>query len=409
VLRQGSFARYMSGEAVSMLGTWMQQMAQGWVLAGLTTSAFTLGLVTFASSIPMIVLTMFGGVIADRFDKRRILLVAQVAQAGLAIGLGWLIARGHIQIWHLVAAGVGLGIVTAFEMPAAAALVPQLVAREQLSAAIAVDRSVFHLTRFAGPALGGWLIASLGLASAFYANALSFAALMLALVTIRLRAVVRPANEEEQQTGMKEGIAYVRSDRPTLAMIVLLATATTCISPFFMILMPLYSQRVLHIGPEQHGWIMAASGIGAFTGSIGLLSIASARRKTYMHIAATLVALAMGALAAAQGVTWAIAAMITLTLGTSTLFGLANTIVQERAPDHLRGRVSAITGMSFFGVLPFAGLLTSRFADLVGMRTAMGTAALCFGVSATLLLLNYRRGAEPSSHTTAETVETLDV
>jgi MFS family permease len=398
VLRQGSFARYMAGEMVSMLGTWMQQMAQGWVLAGLTASAFTLGLVTFASSIPMIALTMWGGVIADRFDKRKILFVAQVAQAGLAVALGWLIGHGHIEVWHLVAAGVGLGIVTAFEMPAASALVPQLVAREQLSAAIAVDRSVFHLTRFAGPALGGALIAALGLAWAFYANALSFGALMLALLTVKLRAIERPAEDgTEKQTGMKEGIAYVRRDRPTLAMISLLATATTCVSPFFMILMPLYSRQVLGIGPQQHGWLMASSGIGAFVGSIGLLSIPSARRGAYMHSAVLVVALAMGALAAAQSVSWAMAAMIALTLGTSTLFGLANTIVQERAPDYLRGRVSAIAGMSFFGVLPFAGLLVSRFADAVGLRTAMGTAAICFGTGATLLLLNHRRGAEPTA------------
>ncbi len=380
-----------------MLGTWMQQMAQGWVLAGLTTSAFTLGLVTFASSIPMLALTMWGGVVADRFDKRRILFVAQVVQAVLAITIGWLIGHQRIEVWHLVAAGVALGIVTAFEMPAASAMVPQLVVREQLSAAIAVDRSIFHLTRFAGPALGGWLIAQLGLAWAFYANALSFGALMIALVTIKLRPVERPPGDDGTQTGMKEGIAYVRQDRPTLAMLSLLATATICISPFFMILMPLYSQHVLHIGPEQHGWIMASSGIGAFTGSLWLLSIRSAQRRAYMFGAILAVTLAMAALASAHSVAWAMGAMITLTLGTSTLFGLANTVVQERAPDHIRGRVSALAGLSFFGVLPFSGLLVSKFADLVGMRTAMGTAAACFGVSATLLLHGHRPRAEAAA------------
>ncbi len=378
-----------------MLGTWMQQMAQGWVLAGLTTSAFTLGLVTFASSIPMLALTMWGGVVADRFDKRRILFVAQIVQAALAVTIGWLIGQQRIEVWHLVAAGVALGIVTAFEMPAASAMVPQLVAREQLSAAIAVDRSMFHLTRFAGPALGGWLIAQLGLAWAFYANALSFGALMIALLTIKLRPIERPPGDDGKQTGMKEGIAYVRQDRPTLAMLSLLATATTCISPFFMILMPLYSQHVLHIGPEQHGWLMASSGIGAFAGSLWLLSIPTAQRRAYMFSAVLAVTLAMAGLASARSVYWAIGSMITLTLGTSTLFGLANTVVQERAPDHIRGRVSALAGLSFFGVLPFSGLLVSKFADLVGMRVAMGTAAVCFGVSANLLLHSHRQRAEP--------------
>jgi len=373
-----------------MMGTWMQQMAQGWVLAALTTSAFTLGLVTFASSIPMLALTMWGGVVADRFDKRRILFVAQIAQAALAITIGWLIGQERIAVWHLVAAGATLGIVTAFEMPAASAMVPQLVTRDRLSAAIAIDRSMFHLTRFAGPALGGLLIAQVGLAWAFYANALSFGALMIALVTIKLRPVERPPGDDGRQTGMKEGIAYVRGDRPTLAMLSLLATVTTCISPFFMVLMPLYSQHILHIGPAEHGWLMASSGIGAFAGSVWLLSIPAARRRAYLFGAVTAVSLAMAGLAAARHVAWAIAAMITLTLGTSTLFGLANTVVQERAPDHLRGRVSALAGMSFFAVLPFSGLLVSKFADLVGMRAAMGTAAVCFGLGATLLLRSHR-------------------
>jgi MFS family permease len=380
----------MSGEVISMLGTWMQQMAQGWVLAGLTTSAFTLGLVTFASSIPMLALTMWGGVVADRFDKRRILFVAQIVQVALALAIGWLIGQQRIEVWHLVVAGAMLGIVTAFEMPAASALVPQLVTRERLAAAIAVDRSAFHLTRFAGPALGGWLIAQLGLAWAFYANALTFGALMLALVTIKLRPIDRPPGDDGQQTGMKEGIAYVRGDPPTLAMLSLLATVTTCISPFFMVLMPLYSQHVLHIGPAEHGWLMASSGIGAFVGSVWLLSIAVARRRAFMFGAVLIVTLAMAGLASADNVMWAMGAMIVLTLGTSTLFGLANTVVQERAPDHLRGRVSALAGMSFFAVLPFSGLLVSKFADLVGMRAAMGTAAVCFGLSATLLLRSHR-------------------
>lgn len=390
VLRRPAFARYISGETVSMLGTWMQQMAQGWVLAGLTSSAFTLGLVNFASGIPMLALTMFGGVVADRFDKRYILLLALVAQAALAVAIGWLVGQGRIEVWHIVAAGVCLGVVIAFEMPAASALVPELVKKEELRAAIAVDRSTFHATRLAGPALGGWLIAKLGLSAAFYANALSFGALAIALLTIRPRAIEKPPDNGIEHTGMKEGIAYVRGDRPTLAMISLLASATLCVSPFFMILMPLYSQRVLHIGPEQHGWLMASSGIGAFVGSVWLLSIATARRRAYMFGSIALITVAMLGLAAALSLPMAIAAMISLTLGTSTVFGLANTIVQERAPDYIRGRVSAISGLSFFGVLPFSGLIVSKLADFIGLRLAMGSAALTFGLVATLLLRNHR-------------------
>ncbi|HEX8296659.1 MAG TPA: MFS transporter, partial [Chthoniobacteraceae bacterium] len=178
----------MAGETVSMLGTWMQQMAQGWVITGLTSSAFTLGLVNFASGIPMLALTMLGGTTADRHDKRTILVLTQVVQIITALGIGWLVASQQIAVWHIVVAGICLGIATAFEMPAAAALIPELVEKDQLSSAIAVDRSIFHATRLLGPALGGWLIGWLGTASAFYANAFSFLALTIAVLTLQPRA-----------------------------------------------------------------------------------------------------------------------------------------------------------------------------------------------------------------------------
>jgi len=373
-----------------MLGTWMQQFAQGWVVAGLTSSAFALGLVNFASGIPMLLLAMYGGVIADRHEKRYILLITLAVQALLAVLIGRLVGQNRLEVWHIVAAGVCLGTVVAFEMPAASALVPELVERSHLRAAISVDRSVFHATRLAGPALGGWLIYKLGMASAFYANALSFAALALALLCIRTRQIEKPPDEDGQRAGMKEGIAYVRGDGPTFAMIILLASITFCISPFFMVLMPMYSHNILLIGAREHGWLMASSGVGAFTGSLFLFAIPPLRRRGYMFAGIAAIALAMGALAAAGNLAIAMAAMIVLTLGSSTVFGLANTIVQERAPDYIRGRVSALAGMSFFGVLPFSGLLISKFADYVGLRAAMGTGAACFGVIATALLASHK-------------------
>ncbi len=390
VLHHGPFARYMSGEVISMLGTWMQQMALGWVLTGLTSSAFMLGMVNFASGIPMLALTMWGGVVADRFDKRIILIISQIVQAFLAAAIGWLVATNQVTVLHIVVAGFCLGISTAFEMPAASALVPELVPRDQLSAAIAVDRSIFHATRLAGPAIGGWLIGALGTASAFYANALSFAALIIALLTIHPRAQGTAEEEEMRQTGMKEGLAFVRGDLPTRSMILLLMCGSICISPFFMIMMPLYSRHILHIGADQHGLLMGSSGIGAFAGSIWLLSIPSHRRTAYLRCSVAVIFVCLGALALARNLGTAIASMIALTVGTSTMFGLANTIVQERAPDALRGRVSAIFGLSFFGVLPFSGLLMTKYADLVGLRIAMSSGAIGFGFAAATLLYRSR-------------------
>jgi MFS family permease len=261
----------------------------------------------------------------------------------------------------------------------------------QIKAAIAVDRSIFHATRLAGPAVGGWLIGWLGTASAFYANATSFLALIAALLTLHPRP--RGTDEEEamRQTGMKEGFDYVRRDKPTFAMLTLFVTITTCISPFFMITMPLYSRHVLHIDAQSHGLLMASSGIGAFIGSILLLSVRTERRMFFMRWGAVAIGACMMGLALAQHLWQAIVSMSFLTLGTSTLFGLANTIVQERAPHAIRGRVSAIMGLSFFGVLPFSGLLVSEVADLVGLRVAMAAGSLLFGLSAGAMLYRHRQ------------------
>jgi MFS family permease len=396
VLSQGAFACYMGGELISMLGTWMQQMAQGWVLAGLSSTALTLALVMCASSLPMLGLMMFGGMAADRMNKRKILFITQIVQALGAFWIGWLVARGHIAVWHLAVAGACLGVSAAFEMPAAAALVPELVDREQLSSAIAIDRSIFHATRLAGPAIGGWLVAWLGISSAFYANALSFGALMIALVIIRPRRGEEARKEAAHDAGMKEGLTFVRNDKQTFTMVGMLAIAAFCISPFFMIMMPLYAQRELHVLDSQYGYLMGASGAGAFAGSLWLLTIRRDRRRGWICGAVVLVVVAMLALSRAQGFAMAALALVALSMGTSTVFGLGNTIIQERAPDRIRGRVSAVAQLSFIGVLPFSGLIMAEFADLVELRRAMGWAAVGFGCGAALLLYKNRRCEEPA-------------
>ncbi|WP_049975799.1 MFS transporter [Chthoniobacter flavus] len=394
VLKHAPFARYMTGETISMLGTWMQMMAQSWVVAGLTKSNFTLGLLNFASGIPMLVFASWGGVLADRHDKRRILLLTQIVQIITAVSLGWLVYIKEISVWHILIAGVCLGTSAAFEMPAASALIPELVGRERLRAAISVDRSLFHATRTAGPALGGWLMQVMGTASAFFANAASFLAMIIALFTLPSRPVGTAEEEAQRQTGMSEGWKYIRGDRPTRTMILLLMSITTCISPFFMITMSNFCRYVLHVPEEKFGILMASSGVGAFVGSLWLLRIAGQHRRTYLRGAAAIIALAMFGFSQARNLYEAMAALVFMTGGTSTLFGLANTIVQERAPDALRGRVSALTGMSFFGVLPFSGLLVAAIADSVGLRQAMGGAALLFGLAATAILYRYQHACE---------------
>ena len=403
LLRRGPFARYMLGESISTTGTWMQQMAQGVIIAHLTDENKVLGWVNFAGSMPMLLLTMYGGTIADRCDKRLVLQLTQVAQIILAVGVGWLILTGQVQLWHIMLAAALLGISASFEMPSAAALVPEMVDKKDIPVAIAIDRAVFHGTRFVGPALAGYLIYRLGPASAFFANAGTFVALMLALLTIKPRPQGTAEEEEERSSGMKAGIDYVRGDRPTLAMLGLMGSASLCVFPFMAVMMPLYALHTLALDERHMGLLIAVSGVGSFVASVGLLSVPHHRRLPWMMFGVADVVLALSGLALAPSFAWACLSLVMLAVGTSFVYGLANTTVQERAPGPLRGRVSALAAISFVGIMPFAALGLTALADWLSIRTAMAWGAGVYGLIGTLIFLGPgRHGSElPAEHPAA--------
>ena len=338
-----------------MTGTWMQLMAQGWIMTDLTDKALMLGMVNFASGMPMLLLTLAGGSVADRYDKRKILLITQVAQIALAVLLGWLVYTHGIAIWHIIAVAVVLGISTSFEMPAASALVPELVSKPEIGAAVAVDRSVFHATRLIGPAVGGLAIGWWGVSSAFFLNALSFFALIAALLSIAPRQIGTPEEEAKRSGGIKDGFAYIFKDKFLLRLIGLMALTTVFIFPVIAVMLPLYARHALGLKAANMGLLMALSGVGPLTGSIGLLSIANDKRGTAMVAGVGGACAGLSGLAIAASLWFAASSLIVLGISISTLVGLSNIIIQERAPDHLRGRISAIAGMSFFGLMPDRG------------------------------------------------------
>src|SRR5256885_3998390 len=205
VLRPGPFRRYIIGSAISDTGTWMQVMTQGWVMATLTTSAFMLGLVQLCAGLPMLALTMNGGSTADKFDKRKILLITQYIQIAIAVSIGLLIWSEKIAIWQIFVFAAIQGVSNSFEMPALSALVPELVKREEIQSAISIDRSVFHGSRVIGFSLAGILIKAWGMAAAFFANAVSYIALIIAIMSLPPRARGTAQEEEKRASGIKDG------------------------------------------------------------------------------------------------------------------------------------------------------------------------------------------------------------
>jgi MFS family permease len=391
VLRPGPFRRYIIGSAISDTGTWMQVMTQGWVMATLTTSAFMLGLVQLCAGLPMLALTMIGGSTADKFDKRKILLITQYVQIALAVSIGLLIWSGQIQIWHIFVFAAILGVSNSFEMPALSALVPELVKREEIQSAISIDRSVFHGSRVVGPAIGGCLISGFGMASAFFGNAISFVALIIAILSLPARRRGTVEEEEKRASGIKEGFRYIAKDKPSLAMVMLIATQAVCIFPIITVMMPLYVRMVLGLGADKMGNLMGASAVGSVVGSLFLIGLPREKRVPLMMICATAVTFAVIGLSRAPSFYFAMALLIINSLGLATNFGLCSTIVQERAPDYLRGRVSAVFMLSFVGIMPIAGLGVTSLSDFIGMPTALVIAAITYGAITLLVLARIRK------------------
>ena len=391
VLRPGPFRRYIIGSAISDTGTWMQVMTQGWVMATLTSSALMLGLVNLCAGLPMLALTMVGGAAADKFDKRKILLITQYVQIALAVSIGLLIWSGKIQMWHIFVFAALLGISNSFEMPTLSALVPELVKRDEIQSAISIDRSVFHGSRVVGPAIGGYLISAWGMASAFFVNAISFVALIIAIMSLPPRARGTAEEEEKRASGIKEGFRYIAKDKPSLAMVMLIATQAVCIFPIITVMMPLYVRLVLGLGADKLGTLMGASAVGSVVGSIFLIGLPREKRVPLMMMCATAVTCAVLGLSRAPSFYFATALLIVNSLGLATNFGLASTIVQERAPDYLRGRVSAVFMLSFVGLMPIAGLGVTSLSDFIGMPTALVIAAITYGAITLLVLVRIRK------------------
>jgi MFS family permease len=396
VLRPGPFRRYIIGSSISDTGTWMQVMAQGYVMSTLTNKALLLGMANLAAGLPMLLLTMIGGSVADRFDKRKILLTTQYIQIALAISIGFLILSGQIQIWHILAFAAVLGISNSFEMPTLNAFVPELVSRDEIQSAIAVDRAVFHGSRVVGPALAGIFIGAWGAASAFFFNAISFVALIIALFIIPPRRRGTAEEEEKRAGGIKEGFLYVAKDKPSLAMIGLIAATTVFIFPIITVMMPLYVRLVLGLGADRLGFLMGASAVGSVVGAIFLISLPREKRVPLMMVNVGIITCAIFSLSRAPSFYVVTALLVFNSLGLAMNFGLANTIVQERAPDYLRGRVSAVFMLSFVGLMPVAGLGVTGLSDLIGMRTALAIAAVCYAIVALFVLGRVRQQcAEP--------------
>jgi MFS family permease len=365
-LRHRDYRLFLSGQAVSLVGTWLQSVAQSWLVYRLTGSAWQLGLVTFCSQIAVFVLSPVGGVVADRTDRRRMMLLTQSASMGLAFTLGFLTLTDRVTVAHVYVMASLLGVVNAFDIPARQSFVPSLVGRTDLSNAIALNSSVFNAARIVGPATAGVLVAVVGEGWCFVLNGISYLGVLASLFTLHARDKPRSSGRSPIDD-VVEGVRFAARNGPVRALL-LLTAGTSLLAMPYTTLMPLMADRVLGSGSRGLGLLMAATGLGALTGAITLASRRS-ERGLGRWVVAGAGAFGVGLVTFSASRSLALSVVLLLGVGFANILQMAasNTLLQVLTPEHLRGRVMALYSMMFLGMAPFGGLAFGAVATHVGV------------------------------------------
>jgi len=365
-----NFRLFLGGQVVSYSGTWLQQVAQGWLVLELSNSPLIVGLVPALGTLPILLFTLYGGVLADRVNRRASLMVLQSLLAVEALGLGVLISVGRITVPWVLALAFFAGTVIAFEVPIRNALVPGLVPKHGLMNAIALNSASFNLARVLGPAMAGAIIGTAGVAACFYLNALSYGAVVWALKRMDLPPHEPHAEPPHVLTAFREGARYVWHE-PWPRTLLLLSGITAIFGFSFMVVLPVFARDTLGTGASGYGLLVASVGVGALTGALFLAGFGQRTRQRRLAIAA---GLAFGTALAAAALTrgfWAALATLTATGCFMVLHNIsANTIVQQGTPDRLRGRVMGFYSLVVLGLAPFGSLQVGWLAEHFGVRVA---------------------------------------
>jgi MFS family permease len=385
-LRYHNFRLYWFGQMISLAGTWMQSVAQGWLVYELTHSPFALGLVGFAASLPVLLFSLFGGVLADRVNRRSLLVATQTLSMIQAFLLAGLTFTGLVQVWHVILLAFTLGAINAFDNPARQAFVVEMVDREDLMNAIALNSTVFNLARVLGPAIAGALLALVGVTACFFLNGVSFLAVIAGLLAMNLRPTRRPARIGSMWTNLADGLRYIRADPTVLTLIALVAVIGIFGMPYAT-LMPIFADQVLHVGEQGYGFLLSMMGLGALIGALGVASLGNFRHKGWLLTAGDLLFPAMLLLFSLSR-SFVVSAFLLMGVGAALVSRAAttNTLVQTMIPDELRGRVMSVYTMMFLGMTPLGAFQAGVVANWSSAPFAVGYSAVVCGLSALLVL-----------------------
>ena len=383
-LKVRNYRLFFAGQMVSLIGTWMQTVAQSWLVYRLTGSALLLGSVGFCTQFPVFLVAAVGGAVADRHNRHRIVVATQTASMLQAAVLAALTLTGRIQVWHVFCLAASLGLINAFDIPARQSLIADLVERKDLINAIALNSSMFNSARIIGPAVAGVLVGTLGEGWCFFANAVSFLAVIAGLLMMDFTPRPVPARTSGALEHMLEGFRFVRRASPVRALLLLLGMTSLLGMPY-VVLMPIFADRILHGGARALGLLMSSAGLGALLGAMSLALRRSGARGLMRVVAASSVAFGVSLILFSVSRYFWLSAALLVPVGFALMVQMAssNTLIQSMVPDHLRGRVMAVYSMMFMGMAPFGSLYAGAFAHWAGAPStvALGGVVCIAGAS----------------------------
>jgi MFS family permease len=423
-LRHRNYQLFFGGQLISLTGTWMQQIAQSWLVYRLTRSSALLGLVSFAGQIPVFLLAAIGGAAADRRNRHRIIVWTQTLSMVLAFALAALTLTGAVRVWHVFVLAALLGVVNAFDIPARQAFMVDMVGRDDLMNAIALNSSMVNGARVIGPAIAGAVVAAVGEGWCFLLNGVSYIAVIAGLLMMRLPHPRRAIHAGRSALAdIVEGFRFVGKKAPVLALLLLLGVVSLTAMPY-AVLMPVFADEILHGGAAGLGLLMGASGIGALGGALSL----AARRGFHglgRWVAAATFAFGVALLLFSTSKIFWLSAVLLVPVGAAMMVQMAasNTLIQAMVPDALRGRVMAVYSMMFMGMAPFGALFAGSMASRLGAPLTVAIGGLvCIGAAAIfalrlpalraeareLIVAQEIAGGEPSQEMTAPALQDWD-
>ena len=382
-MRHRNFQLFFGGQLVSLIGTWMQTVAQSWLVYRLTDSAVLLGFVGFASQIPVFPLAPIGGIVADRFPKRRVVVATQSSSMVLAFLLAWLTLSGRVRVWEIILLATLLGVVNAFDIPARQSFFAEMVGKEDLQSAIGLNSTIFNGARVIGPAIAGILVARFGEGRCFLFNGISFVAVIVALLAMRVHDRAGAVTGRPALQDALEGFRYALGSPTVLALLLLIALVSVVGVPY-TVLMPIFADRILHGGARALGLLMGSTGVGAILGALtltmwrGLRGLGRVVAAAAGGFGATLILFSLSR-------TFWLSLLMLMPVGYCIMLqsSATNTLLQSMAPDHLRGRVMSLYSMMFMGMVPFGALGAGFTAARLGApyTVALGGATCMLGAA----------------------------